>query len=95
MLLVNFVPAYFDQAHDLCVVVELAHASAIRVRDGARGRRAGRRRQRDRYEAPYEANLFDMNAKYADVMSEQEALDYIASQKLNATAGAVPSKASR
>jgi hypothetical protein len=49
----------------------------------------------DRYEAPHEANLFDMNAKYADVMSEQEALDYIASQKLNATAGAVPSKASR
>jgi hypothetical protein len=36
-----------------------------------------------------------MNAKYADVMSEQEVLDYIASQKPNATAGTVPSKASR
>jgi maleamate amidohydrolase len=49
----------------------------------------------DRHEAPHEANLFDMNAKYADVMSEQEVLDYIASQKPNATAGTVPSKASR
>ena len=28
-----------------------------------------------------EANLFDMNAKYADVVSEQEVLAYIAAQK--------------
>lgn len=33
----------------------------------------------DRHEAPHEANLFDMNAKYADVVSEQETLDYLAS----------------
>jgi maleamate amidohydrolase len=31
----------------------------------------------DRHAAPHEANLFDMNAKYADVVSEAEALDYI------------------
>jgi maleamate amidohydrolase len=31
----------------------------------------------DRHSAPHEANLFDMNAKYADVVSEQEALAYI------------------
>lgn len=30
----------------------------------------------DRHEAPHEANLFDMNAKYADVVSEAEILDY-------------------
>ena len=35
----------------------------------------------DRHEGPHEANLFDMNAKYADVVSEQEVLAYIASQK--------------
>jgi maleamate amidohydrolase len=34
----------------------------------------------DRHQVPHEANLFDMNAKYADVVSEQEALAYIASQ---------------
>jgi len=34
----------------------------------------------DRHEAPHEANLFDMNAKYADVVSESEAIDYL--QKL-------------
>jgi len=28
----------------------------------------------DRHEAPHEANLFDMNAKYADVVSEEEAM---------------------
>ena len=33
------------------------------------------------YQVPHEANLFDMNAKYADVVSEQEALTYIAAQK--------------
>lgn len=32
----------------------------------------------DRHEAPHKANLFDMNAKYADVVSESEAVAYIA-----------------
>jgi len=31
----------------------------------------------DRHEAPHEANLFDMNAKYADVVSESEIVDYL------------------
>ncbi len=31
----------------------------------------------DRDERPHEANLFDMNAKYADVLSEVEVLDYL------------------
>jgi maleamate amidohydrolase len=31
----------------------------------------------DRHEAPHEANLFDMNAKYADVVSESETIDYL------------------
>jgi maleamate amidohydrolase len=31
----------------------------------------------DRHEAPHEANLFDMNAKYADVVSESEAISYL------------------
>lgn len=31
----------------------------------------------DRHEAPHNANLFDMNAKYADVVSEQEVADYM------------------
>jgi maleamate amidohydrolase len=31
----------------------------------------------DRHPAPHEANLFDMNAKYADVISETEALDHL------------------
>ncbi|WP_317928571.1 isochorismatase family protein [Halioxenophilus sp. WMMB6] len=31
----------------------------------------------DRHEAPHKANLFDMNAKYADVVSEQEVLQYL------------------
>ncbi len=35
----------------------------------------------DRHKAPHEANLFDMNAKYADVVSEQEALAYIGNKK--------------
>jgi maleamate amidohydrolase len=30
----------------------------------------------DRHSAPHEANLFDMEAKYADVVSEQEILDH-------------------
>ncbi|QEE45862.1 isochorismatase family protein [Rhizobium sp. WL3] len=33
----------------------------------------------DRHAAPHAANLFDMNAKYADVVSEREILDFIAS----------------
>jgi maleamate amidohydrolase len=32
----------------------------------------------DRHPAPHEANLFDMNAKYADVVSEAEILDHLA-----------------
>lgn len=32
----------------------------------------------DRHKAPHEANLFDMNAKYADVVSEAEAVAYLA-----------------
>lgn len=31
----------------------------------------------DRHEAPHEANLFDMNAKYADVVSEAEVVEYL------------------
>ena len=31
----------------------------------------------DRHLAPHEANLFDMNAKYADVVSEAEVLSYL------------------
>jgi len=31
----------------------------------------------DRHEAPHNANLFDMNAKYADVVSEQETISYL------------------
>lgn len=31
----------------------------------------------DRHEDPHNANLFDMNAKYADVVSEKEAIDYL------------------
>lgn len=32
----------------------------------------------DRHPAPHEANLFDMNAKYADVVSEAETLEFFA-----------------
>lgn len=32
----------------------------------------------DRHEAPHQANLFDMNAKYADVVNEAEAIAYLA-----------------
>ncbi len=31
----------------------------------------------DRDERPHEANLFDMNAKYGDVVSEEEAIEYL------------------
>ncbi|MCD2178155.1 isochorismatase family protein [Rhizobium sp. C1] len=33
----------------------------------------------DRHPAPHEANLFDMNAKYADVVSEAEILEFVRS----------------
>jgi len=33
----------------------------------------------DRHAAPHEANLFDMNAKYADVVSEIQVCDYLRS----------------
>jgi len=35
----------------------------------------------DRHPGPHEANLFDMNAKYADVVSEDETLAYLAGLK--------------
>ncbi|PHR14287.1 MAG: isochorismatase [Sphingopyxis sp.] len=31
----------------------------------------------DRHDAPHEANLFDMNAKYADVVGEQETIQFL------------------
>ncbi len=31
----------------------------------------------DRHEAPHEANLFDMDAKYGDVVSESDVIDYL------------------
>ena len=31
----------------------------------------------DRHDKPHEANLFDMNAKYADVVSEKNAIQYL------------------
>ena len=31
----------------------------------------------DRHEAPHEANLFDMNAKYADVVGESETIEFL------------------
>jgi maleamate amidohydrolase len=33
----------------------------------------------DRAQAPHDANLFDINAKYADVVSLEEARDYVES----------------
>lgn len=42
----------------------------------------------DRHSAPHEANLFDMNAKYADVVSEKEILDHIARIAVRETADA-------
>jgi len=32
----------------------------------------------DRHPAPHAANLFDMNAKYADVVSETEVIEHLA-----------------
>jgi maleamate amidohydrolase len=31
----------------------------------------------DRHQAPHDANLFDMNAKYADVVNEKTVIDYL------------------
>lgn len=31
----------------------------------------------DRHEAPHEANLFDMNAKYADVVKEHDVCEFL------------------
>jgi len=31
----------------------------------------------DRHKAPHDANLFDMNAKYGDVVNEQSVIDYL------------------
>jgi maleamate amidohydrolase len=42
----------------------------------------------DRHAAPHEANLFDMNAKYADVVGETDALTFLRS--LLDTLGSVP-----
>ncbi len=41
----------------------------------------------DRHPTPHEANLFDMNAKYADVVSEAEAADFLRSLALQKTRG--------
>ena len=38
----------------------------------------------DRHEAPHEANLFDMNAKYADVVSEADVTQYLANLETSA-----------
>lgn len=35
----------------------------------------------DRHSAPHEANLFDMNAKYADVVGEEEAISFLSGLK--------------
>lgn len=35
----------------------------------------------DRHDAPHEANLFDMNAKYADVIGESDTIKYLKSLK--------------
>lgn len=35
----------------------------------------------DRHSAPHEANLFDMDAKYGDVVTEQEIFEYLNSQR--------------
>ncbi len=35
----------------------------------------------DRHPAPHDANLFDMNAKYADVVSAAEAIDFLHSRE--------------
>ena len=35
----------------------------------------------DRHEKPHIANLFDMNAKYADVVSEKEVFNFLSKQK--------------
>jgi maleamate amidohydrolase len=40
----------------------------------------------DRAQAPHEANLFDINAKYADVVSLDEVLDYV--ESVQGTVGA-------
>ncbi len=37
----------------------------------------------DRHESPHVANLFDMNAKYADVVNEAETIDYLKLQGKN------------
>jgi maleamate amidohydrolase len=37
----------------------------------------------DRHESPHKANLFDMNAKYADVVDEAEAIDYLKHYGMN------------
>ena len=40
----------------------------------------------DRHKEPHDANLFDMNAKYADVVSEAETIAYLASLSEKAAA---------
>ena len=41
----------------------------------------------DRAQAPHEANLFDIQAKYADVVSLEDALEYVASLTAGVPAG--------
>lgn len=45
----------------------------------------------DRHDDPHRANLFDMNAKYADVVSEGEAVDFLRSLQRGVTAAATKS----
>ena len=42
-----------------------------------RGRHAGTMGLGDRHDGPHEANLFDINAKYGDVISKTDAMKYI------------------
>ena len=37
----------------------------------------------DRHPAPHEANLFDMDAKYADVVGEADAIAYLETRTSN------------
>ena len=41
----------------------------------------------DRHQAPHDANLFDMNAKYGDVVSEAEVVAYLERQDTGRTRG--------
>ena len=40
----------------------------------------------DRHDAPHDANLFDINAKYGDVVAREEVMAYLAGRSANMTA---------